>query len=98
MGCYAVPTVAAIIHKVLRTKKTKLKHDPHQKSLNLLFMGGAIFGIIDHLWNGELFMLGKNPVSDIMLGITITAVIYVAWKVMVIRGNMSVKEIKNVEG
>jgi hypothetical protein len=47
--------------------------------LNLLLYGGALFGLVDHLWNGELFLLGEAPLMDLLLGATITAVIFGGW-------------------
>jgi len=78
--CYTVPTLGAIVTSALwgKTKNIKILW------LNLLFCGGALFGIIDHLWNGELFLISKNIVSDLMLGVTITAAIIVCWGIMVV--------------
>ncbi|MEK7825429.1 MAG: hypothetical protein AAB266_03295, partial [Nitrospirota bacterium] len=36
--------------------------------LTLMFYGSALFGVIDHLWNGELFLISKNITSDLWLG------------------------------
>ncbi len=44
--------------------------------------GGAIFGIVDHAWNGELFMISPNLFADLMLGVTITLVIFMTWFVV----------------
>lgn len=78
--CYTVPTLGAIVTTVAwsRTKSVKLWW------LNLLFWGGALFGVIDHLWNGELFLISDNIVKDLMLGVTISAVILVSWGIMVV--------------
>lgn len=51
--------------------------------LNLLLLGGAVFGIVGHMWNGELFLIGPNPVMDLLLGITVTIVIFCVWLVIV---------------
>ena len=77
--CYTVPTTAAIVSSVIwsRTKDVK------QWWLTLLFSGGALFGVIDHWWNGELFLISENIVSDLMLGVVITLVILVSWTIMV---------------
>ncbi len=79
MGCFAIPTAAAVIHYFMRKKKPEWKHNAQHKWLNLLWAGGAIFGVVDHAWNGELFMISPNLFSDLMLGVTITIVIYLAW-------------------
>jgi hypothetical protein len=78
--CYAVPVAGAVVTSAIwgRTKGVKIWW------LNLMFWGGAIFGVIDHLWNGELFLISKDIVKDIMLGVAITAVILVCWAAMVL--------------
>lgn len=77
--CYAVPTAGAVVTSVIwsRTKSVKIWW------LNLMFWGGALFGVIDHLWNGELFLISKDIVKDLMLGVVITAVILAGWAIMV---------------
>ncbi|MBR9690725.1 hypothetical protein GOV08_03495 [Candidatus Woesearchaeota archaeon] len=84
MGCYAVPAVAAIIHFFFRKNSPRLRNDKRQEWLNQLLLGGAIFGVVDHAWNGELLMVGKKPLVDLALGIIITAVIFLAWGIMVV--------------
>lgn len=84
MVCYAVPAVAAIIHHILRKNVTSLEKSTSHFWLSLLLAGGAIFGIIDHLWNGELFLLGEEPLIDILLGVTITVVIIIVWGALAI--------------
>ena len=79
MGCVTVPAIAACVHYFMRKKKPEWKASQKHKWLNLLWAGGAIFGIIDHAWNKELFMISPNLFSDLMLGVTITVVIYLAW-------------------
>ncbi len=73
--CYTVPTLGAMVTSAawLRTRNPKLGR------LNLLFWGGAVFGIIDHLWNGELLAFSGNLASDLMLGVAITGVILAVW-------------------
>jgi len=80
MACYAVPLVGAILCHVWRT------HGHKQQNyfwLNLMLGGGAIFGVVDHLWNGELFLLGPNIAMDLALGCAITATIVAAWALLV---------------
>ena len=84
-----MPVVAAVIHYFLRGKIPSMKNNTYHVWLNLLFVGGGIFGVIDHLWNGDLFMLGEKPLLDLALGVTITFVILVAWKFLVVYDKLS---------
>ena len=84
MVCYVVPTIAAIIHHGLRKNIMVWKKSTHHLWLSLLLVGGAIFGVVDHWWNGELFLVSENIVSDLLLGVVITALIFVAWGITVI--------------
>lgn len=81
MVCYIVPATVAILGFVTR-KKFNWK-DKYSDWFNLLFLGGALFGVIDHLWNGELFLISENWIMDLMLGIAITAVIAATWVLFV---------------
>ena len=78
--CYAAPLIGAVVTSVAwgRTRSVKVWW------LTLLFSGGALFGVIDHLWNGELFLISENIVSDLLLGVAIVAVILVSWGVTVV--------------
>lgn len=78
--CYAAPLVGAVVTSIAwkKTKNVKIWW------LNLLFYGGALFGVIDHLWNGELFLISENIISDLLLGVAITAVILISWGITVI--------------
>ena len=84
MVCYTVPMVAAIAHVIMRRNIKSWKHSTNHLWLSLLLGGGAIFGLIDHWWNGELFHIGKNIVMDLSLGVTITVAIFVTWAIVVI--------------
>lgn len=77
--CYLAPVVGAVITSAVwrKTKSVKVWW------LTLLFFGGALFGVIDHLWNGELFLISENIASDLLLGVAIVAVIFAAWGVTV---------------
>lgn len=77
--CYAVPVVGAVVTSVVWSKTKDVK----VWWLNLLFLGGAFFGVIDHWWNGELFLISENIVKDLMLGVVISAVILLSWGIMV---------------
>ena len=54
-----------------------------------MFYGGGLFGVIDHLWNGELFLISENIVSDLLLGVTIAAFIIISWGALMIYSKVS---------
>ena len=81
MVCYAVPTIVAVL-SIFYRKKFNL-HTKYAQWFTLLFSGGAVFGVVDHLWNGELFLIGPNIASDLLLGLTITATLFITWGVVV---------------
>jgi len=78
--CYTVPTVSAIITSAIWFKTKDVK----TWWLALLFGGGAMFGIIDHWWNGELFLISENILSDLALGVVISLGIFMFWKVILV--------------
>ncbi|UCH71666.1 MAG: hypothetical protein JSW62_04510 [Thermoplasmatales archaeon] len=79
MVCYVVPMAAAIAHFTLRRNIADWKGNIRHLWLNLLFAGAAIFGVVDHWWNGELLLIGENILTDIVLGVTITITIVFVW-------------------
>lgn len=83
--CYAVPLAGALVTSAVwgKTKSVKVWW------LTLLFYGGALFGVIDHFWNGELFLISENIISDLLLGVTITAIIVIFWGLMVLLSKVS---------
>ena len=91
MGCYTVSAVAALVHYIMRKRGRKMD-DKHQKLLNYMLAGGAIFGIVDHIWNGELLAFS---LSDLALGFVILLVILVSWKLMVVFDRAPVKQTSN---
>lgn len=92
MTCYIVPAVAAAVHYVLRKNIPTWKKNENHLWLNFLFLGGGIFGVVDHLWNKELFLIGENLISDLMLGVTITLVLLSVWAIVVVLNKVKVKE------
>ena len=78
--CYTAPLVGAVITTAAWSKTKGVK----VWWLMLMFYGGALFGVIDHWWNGELFLISENIVSDLLLGAVITAVILVGWGITVL--------------
>jgi len=77
--CYVAPLIGAGISSGMwrKTRSVKLWW------LSLMFYGGALFGVIDHLWNRELFLISENIVSDILLGISITIITVIVWGILV---------------
>lgn len=83
--CYTVPLAGAIITSLAWSKTKNVK----VWWLTLMFFGGALFGVIDHFWNGELFLISENIISDLLLGVTISASILVSWAVVVIYSRLN---------
>jgi len=92
MVCYAIPVVAAFVHYGLRKNVRRLNESPRQSWLTLLLTGGGLFGAIDHLWNGELFLIGPNLSSDLALGTVITVGIFCLWEVLVMKDRLTTKK------
>jgi hypothetical protein len=80
MTCYAVPLAASML--IFGGRKVLHKENEKNFRFGLLMAGGSIFGVVDHIWNGELTMVGPNLASDLLLGVAITAAITVAWIAM----------------
>ena len=54
-----------------------------------MFYGAALFGVIDHGWNGELFLVSENAAKDLMLGVVIALVTLAVWGGMLILTNIN---------
>lgn len=78
--CYTVPIAAAIVTGFAWRKNRSIS----LWWLLLLFCGASLFGVIDHLWNGELFLISENWVKDLALGAVITAVTSLAWGLVLV--------------
>jgi uncharacterized membrane protein (UPF0182 family) len=91
--CYVISLVAAIFVSVIWSKTRSYQ----LWWLNLMLWGGAMFGVIDHLWNGEIFVVSSNPVRDLMLGVIITLLIVAFWLVLVIAKGNSFKELPSTQ-
>lgn len=87
MVCYTVPLAATIIVAVKR--RLSGKSSKEGLWLNLLLLGASLFGVIDHLWNGELFLIGPNIFADLSLGAVITAGVFTTWGVIVFRERLA---------
>lgn len=77
--CYTGPIVSSIIATVIYRKKKTVD----TKNLCLMFYGASIFGFIDHLWNGELFLISDNIGKDLLLGVVISACVLAGWALSV---------------
>ena len=76
MVCYTIPLVVAVVTTIVWGSQ---RRGPAGWWLNLLLYGGALFGVVDHLWNGELLLIGPDPIGDLFLGVAVTATIFGAW-------------------
>jgi len=83
MVCFLIPLFAAFAHTIARKNVHSMKNDKHHLWLGLMLAGGSLFGVIDHIWNRELFLIGSNIASDLLLGATITVGTFVAWALIV---------------
>jgi len=81
MVCYIIPLATGIITAARR--RALHRKDKEGFWLNLMFAGASVFGVVDHLWNGELMMIGPNIASDLALGTAITAGVFVSWGAVV---------------
>ncbi|MFH1257279.1 MAG: hypothetical protein V1494_08395 [Candidatus Diapherotrites archaeon] len=84
MVCYAIPLSLSVILFALRKRAIKDSSELHW--LNLMLSGGAVMLVIDHFWNGELFLIGENLFSDLLLGVLMTAGVFVFWGIMIAAG------------
>ena len=92
MVCYAIPRAVAIFGLIAHKKFGF--NGKHSDWFVLLFSGGALFGVIDHLWNGELFLFGENLLMDLLLGIAISIGITVTWAVIVLIDTKAVQPLE----
>jgi hypothetical protein len=76
----------------MRKNVSTWKKSTYHLWLSLLLAGGAIFGVIDHWWNGELFLIGEEPFLDLMLGVTITLVIFAVWAISIVLNKTGVNK------
>lgn len=51
-----------------------------------------MFGFIDHLWNGQLFLIGPNLLLDLALGTIITLGIFCLWEILVMTDKATTKK------
>ncbi len=76
--CYTVPLAVSAI----TTLKWKKKKSVKLWWLNLLLYGASAFGVIDHLYNGELFLISANLGKDLFLGVLITLFVFLLWGII----------------
>ncbi len=74
--CYLGPASAALISTLIwrKNKSVKLFY------LMLMFYGSAIFGLVDHLLNGELFLVTDSWPKDLLLGLIIVLITILFWR------------------
>ncbi len=85
--CYTVPLAAAVTTTLIWNKNKS----PKMWWLTLMFYGGGLFGVVDHLWNRELFLISADWLKDLSLGVVITGVILLTWKLIMVlaKNNLS---------
>ena len=83
MVCWIVPLVATMIG--FAGRKATHRRGVHSFWLNIMLLGGALFGAIDHFWHGELFIISTNWVMDLALGTAITGGIMASWGIIVLK-------------
>jgi len=87
MVCWVVPLMTMLIVSSIR--KLFHKRDDHTFWLNIMLLGGTVFGLIDHIWNGELFLIGSNWMMDLALGSVITGGIGACWCVIIFKPQLN---------
>ncbi|MFH1978009.1 MAG: hypothetical protein ABIJ92_01660 [Candidatus Aenigmatarchaeota archaeon] len=90
MVCFIVPLIATIIG--FTGRKVFNKKGSHGFWLNIMLLGGAVFGGIDHLWNGELFIIGTNWLMDLALGGAITGGIVASWGIISFKDKINISK------
>jgi hypothetical protein len=76
MVCYVVPLVVAVAVSVVWGLS---RQGAKGFWLSLLLYGGSVFGVVDHVWHGELFLISSNWSADLALGGVITGAMFGAW-------------------
>ncbi len=78
--CYIGPVIGAVVTSGVWSKTKNVK----VWWLTLMFYGGALIGVIDHLWNGELFLISESITNDLLLGVAMVAGIFIVWGITAI--------------
>lgn len=66
-------------------RKAKKIQNNRLERLNLLLLGGTVMLIVDHIWNGEILLAGKNIFKDLLLGLAMTGAIFIVWGLMILK-------------
>jgi hypothetical protein len=93
MTCYVVPTTIALLSVIFRRKFSL--HTKYAQWFTMMFSGGSVFGFVDHLWNGELLLIGPNIANDLLLGAIISAALLVGFIISVKADKASLKSLAN---
>jgi hypothetical protein len=89
MACYIIPLMATLVHYGMRRKMPTLAASPNQGALTTMLGGASVFGVLDHAWNGELFLVSQNLGWDLALGAVITAAVTGLWALVTAAQNRS---------
>ncbi len=80
--CFIVPlTITLIINGLKIAKKISISN---LNRLNFLMLGGVTMLVVDHLWNGELFLIGPNVIKDLILGVVMSVAVLSIWIMMIV--------------
>lgn len=83
MTCYSIPLIALATHTGIRKKWPKIMGEKYHQWLQMMLIGAGLFGVIDHLWNGELLLIGPDIIKDLALGVTITLGVIITWSITI---------------
>lgn len=87
MACFLVLLASAIgLHGVRSKVRVRL---PEINMLLLMTWGGALALIVDHVWNGELFLVSPNLLWDLLLGCAMTLALVAIWSLYVLATRVS---------
>ena len=88
MVCYIVPLIATALlgagRKAGGSRGHRWASGAHGLWLNIMMLGGAVFGLIDHAFTGELFLVTSAWMTDLAVGGAITASITACWGFVVL--------------
>jgi hypothetical protein len=89
MVCFIVPLIATIMVAFGRKIGKGWIRSTHGFWLNIMMLGGAVFGLIDHAFTGELLLITSAWTTDLAIGGAITAGITTCWGFVVLANRLN---------